>query len=79
MPYLLQQKWGAIKGFLTGSSRVKPFRNQTFRLAIGDETQIVSALEEVSKAFGSDVHIGSYPVSSRMHATMCETVLLVQP
>lgn len=64
VPHLLRQKWAAIKGVLTGDSHVKPFRNQTFRLGIDDETQIAATLEEVSRMYGN-VHIGSYPVRAR--------------
>ncbi len=62
VPYLLREKWKAIKGFLTGHFKLKPFTNQTFRLGIDDETIIASMLEEVASCFGNEVSFGSYPV-----------------
>ncbi|KAG1663703.1 hypothetical protein FOA52_013271 [Chlamydomonas sp. UWO 241] len=62
VPHLLHQKWGAIKGVLTGRSDVRPFRNQTFRLSIGDEAAIAEVLEAVAHLHSADVQIGSYPV-----------------
>ena len=64
VPYLLRQKWAAIRGFLSGVYRVKPFRNKTLRLNIDDETKIAAALEAAASAHGKDVSIGSYPVSA---------------
>jgi FAD synthetase len=77
VPFLLRQKWTAIKGFLVGSNRVRPFRSLTFRLSISDETQISSALDQVSAEFsGQSVRLGSYPVSKQEDG--CQIVLTLE-
>lgn len=70
VPYLLRQKWAAIRGFLTGKFRVKPFLNRTVRINLGDETRIAGTLAEVALAFGNEVTIGSYPVTNQEDGAM---------
>ena len=76
VPLLLRQKWQAIKGFLVGSSKVRPFRSVTFRLSISDETQIALALDQLSYEFGKSTHIGSYPVTRQDDG--CQIVLNIE-
>lgn len=40
-----------------------PFHSVVMRLPVSDETHIAPALDKVAQALGSQVSIGSYPVS----------------
>ena len=78
VPSLVQQKWRAVKKDLMSRcpKEPKPFHSVVLRLRLGDETAVASALEEVAKASGDGVAVGSYPVSGQSDG--CEVVLSIE-
>ena len=53
---------------------MKPFLNTTLRLNISDETKVAAALDEVAKAHGAEVAVGSYPICQQADgAQVCFT------
>ena len=50
---------------------LKPFHSVVLRLPVTDETHIAPALDRVAEVLGSQVSIGSYPVSSCSTPCQC--------
>ena len=48
---------------LLAEGELMPFHSVVMRLPVSDETHIAPALDKVAQALGSQVSIGSYPVS----------------
>lgn len=64
VPHLLQQKWRAVRGELQKHMHLNPFTNRVLWLDIADEASVAPLLERLAEEWGSEVAIGSYPVSS---------------
>ena len=48
---------------LLAEGELMPFHSVVMRLPVSDETHIAPALDKVAQVLGSQVSIGSYPVS----------------
>lgn len=58
---------------LLAEGELMPFHSVVLRLPVSDETRIAPALDKVAQALGSQVSIGSYPVShSSGKLTVCD-------
>lgn len=63
VPHLLRQKWSAVAAELTAAVQLAPFSNRVVRLAADDEAAVAPLLNTLAEQWGSEIAIGSYPVS----------------
>eukprot|EP00193_Tetraselmis_chui_P002595 CAMPEP_0177759498 /NCGR_PEP_ID=MMETSP0491_2-20121128/4767_1 /TAXON_ID=63592 /ORGANISM="Tetraselmis chuii, Strain PLY429" /LENGTH=512 /DNA_ID=CAMNT_0019275337 /DNA_START=159 /DNA_END=1697 /DNA_ORIENTATION=- len=62
VPTLLREKWKFVAEYI---GTLKPFHSVTMRLNITDETLVAEPLREIAADMGSNVEVGSYPVSDQ--------------
>jgi len=60
VPQLLRDKWKFVAQAI---GHLTPFHSATLRLSIHDETLVTEPLREIAADMGSNVGVGSYPVS----------------
>eukprot|EP00878_Enallax_costatus_P028716 GHUV01031051.1.p1 GENE.GHUV01031051.1~~GHUV01031051.1.p1 ORF type:complete len:571 (+),score=152.40 GHUV01031051.1:434-2146(+) len=65
VPHLLRQKWSAVSAELQAAVQLAPFSNRVVRLAEEDEAAVAPLLDTLAQQWGSEMAIGSYPVSGQ--------------
>eukprot|EP00775_Hariotina_reticulata_P011537 gene11537-11680_t len=65
VPHLLQQKWPAVAAELQAAVQLAPFSNRVVRLLSEDEAAVAPLLDTLAAEWGSEISIGSYPVSGQ--------------